>query len=61
MKNNKILVVAAHPDDEILGCGATVARRINEGYEAYTLILGEGKTARGKNRSEKKYKTALET
>lgn len=36
----KILVVAAHPDDEVLGCGATVARKVKEGYEAYTLILG---------------------
>ncbi|MBU1659457.1 PIG-L family deacetylase [bacterium] len=42
----KILIVAAHPDDEVLGCFGTVARLIQEGYEAYTLILGEGKTAR---------------
>jgi LmbE family N-acetylglucosaminyl deacetylase len=45
-KNEKILIVAAHPDDEVLGCFGTVARLINEGYEAYTLILGEGKTSR---------------
>ena len=43
----KILIVAAHPDDEVLGCFGTVARLIKEGYEAYTLILGEGKTSRG--------------
>lgn len=42
-----ILVVAAHPDDEILGCGGTVARFCKEGYAAYTLILGEGIAARG--------------
>ncbi|MFH0840010.1 MAG: PIG-L deacetylase family protein [Candidatus Omnitrophota bacterium] len=42
----KILVVAAHPDDEVLGCGGTVARMIAEGNEAYTLILGEGITSR---------------
>ncbi len=41
-----ILIVAAHPDDEILGCGGTIARLIREGYEAYTLILGEGITSR---------------
>lgn len=41
-----ILIVAAHPDDEVLGCFGTVARLIQEGYEAYTLILGEGKTSR---------------
>lgn len=43
---NKILIIAAHPDDEILGCGGTVARLINEGAEAMTLILGEGITSR---------------
>lgn len=44
--NKKILIVAAHPDDEVLGCFATVAKYIKNGYEAYTLILGEGKTSR---------------
>jgi len=43
---NRILIVAAHPDDEILGCGGTVAKLVQNGYEAYTLILGEGKTSR---------------
>jgi len=42
----KLLIIAAHPDDEVLGCFGTVARLIKEGYEAYTLILGEGKTSR---------------
>jgi len=45
-----ILIVAAHPDDEVLGCFGTVARLIQEGYEAYTLILGEGKTSRDEER-----------
>lgn len=42
----KILIVAAHPDDEILGCGGTVASMVEKGYEAYSLILGEGITSR---------------
>ena len=42
----KILIIGAHPDDEILGCGGTVARLVQEGCEAYTLLLGEGKVAR---------------
>jgi len=46
----RILIVAAHPDDEVLGCFGTVARLIKEGYEAYTLILGEGKTSRDDER-----------
>jgi len=43
---NKILIVASHPDDEILGCGGTVARMVKEGAEVHILILGEGVTSR---------------
>lgn len=49
----KILIVAAHPDDEILGCGGTIARLVKEGFEAYTLILGEGVTSRDEMRKRK--------
>ncbi|AEA34593.1 PIG-L deacetylase family protein [Hippea maritima] len=49
-----ILIIAAHPDDEILGCGGSIARLVKEGYEAYTLILGEGVTSRDKSRDRKK-------
>ena len=44
--NNKILVIAAHPDDEILGCGGTIAKFIKLGCEIEFLILAEGETAR---------------
>lgn len=53
--NRKILVVAAHPDDEILGCGGTIARLVDEGdVTAYTLVLGEGITSRDKIRQRTK-------
>ncbi|WP_418641211.1 PIG-L deacetylase family protein [Sulfurimonas sp. ST-27] len=58
--SKKILIVAAHPDDEVLGCFATVARLIKEGYEAYTLILGEGKTSRDDNRVVENKKDEIE-
>lgn len=45
--NKTILIVAAHPDDEVLGCFATVAKLIQSGYTAYTLIMSGGKTSRG--------------
>lgn len=45
MKKN-ILVVAAHPDDEVLGCGGTMTRLIEEGFDVYIAILGEGVTSR---------------
>ena len=58
--NKKILIVAAHPDDEVLGCFGTVAKLIQEGYEAYTLILGEGKTSRDEERVVENKKVELE-
>jgi len=57
--NKKILIVASHPDDEVLGCFGTVARLIKEGYDAYTLILGEGKTSRDEQRIVKNKKDEI--
>lgn len=57
--SKKILVITAHPDDEILGSGGTIARLVQEGFEAYTLILGEGKTSRDKTRNREKRKEDL--
>ncbi len=49
---HNILVVAAHPDDEILGLGATIKRLTDEGCTANVAILGEGLTSRKDNRTE---------
>lgn len=46
----KVLVVAAHPDDEVLGCGATIAAHTARGDEVAVLILGEGGTSRTPSR-----------
>lgn len=50
--SERILVIAAHPDDEVLGCGATIARLSREGHEVYVVILGEGITSRYASREE---------
>jgi LmbE family N-acetylglucosaminyl deacetylase len=47
-----VLVIAAHPDDEVLGCGATVSKLANEGVEVNILILGEGITSRYEKRED---------
>ena len=57
--SKKILIIAAHPDDEVLGCFGAVARMVKEGDEAYTLILGEGKTSRDERRSVENKKAEL--
>ena len=46
------LVVAAHPDDEVLGCGGTIARRARQGDDVHVVILGEGATSRHADRSD---------
>ena len=43
---NRILVICAHHDDEVLGCGATIKKLTASGHEVGVLILGEGTTAR---------------
>ena len=58
--NKRILIVAAHPDDEVLGCFGTVSKYIKEGYAAYTLILGEGKTSRDERRNVDSKKDEIE-
>lgn len=47
-----LLVIAAHPDDEVLGCGGTIARMAQEGHSVYIAILGEGMTSRYSKREE---------
>jgi LmbE family N-acetylglucosaminyl deacetylase len=41
-----VLVVAAHPDDEVLGCGGTIARHADAGDLVRVLIVAEGATSR---------------
>lgn len=45
MKN---LILAAHPDDEVLGCGGTIARRVKEGEEFIVAIITDGALTRYK-------------
>jgi LmbE family N-acetylglucosaminyl deacetylase len=48
----KALVIAAHPDDEILGCGGLMARLTQDGHEFTIAILGEGITSRFARRED---------
>lgn len=49
---NSVLVVAAHPDDEVLGCGGTIARHAEAGDHVQVLIVAEGATSRLQKRDK---------
>jgi LmbE family N-acetylglucosaminyl deacetylase len=44
-----ILVLAAHPDDEVLGCGGSIARWVREGHCVSVLFFTDGVGSRGKS------------
>ena len=46
MKKN-ILILAAHPDDEVLGCGGAIAKYVNQGHFVHVAFLADGIYSRG--------------
>ena len=62
LKSKRILVVVAHPDDEILGVGGAINKFAKlEGTRIRVVILGEGITSRSKDRDTKKWEAQLST
>ena len=47
-KNETILVIVAHPDDEVLGCGGTIIKYRNEGKKIFLLTMTDGVSSREK-------------
>lgn len=41
-KTNVVLVIAAHSDDETLGCGGTISKFVSEGYDVGVVFLTDG-------------------
>ena len=61
INSKKILIVVAHPDDELLGLGASMHRFINEfNCNTRVVILGEGITSRSDARDTEMWKKELE-
>lgn len=54
-----ILVVAAHPDDEVLGCGGSIAKHSQQGDSVHVVILAEGVTSRDTQRNPEERKSEL--
>lgn len=42
----RVLVLAAHPDDETIGAGATIARWADEGHEVFVWFATDGASSR---------------
>ena len=56
-----ILVVAAHPDDEVLGCGGAMVKHLENGDDVHVIILAEGMTSRDINRNREGRSSDLTT
>lgn len=60
-ENKKIMIIVAHPDDELLGLGASMHKWIiEENIITHVIILGEGITSRSDNRDVEKWKSELD-
>jgi len=46
MPNKRVVVIAAHPDDEVLGCGGTIALHAQHGDQVTAVIACEGESLR---------------
>lgn len=55
----KVLIVAAHPDDEVLGCGGFAAKLSAEGAEVYSLLLSKGVASRHEASQAEKVKQEI--
>ena len=50
--NNQILILAAHPDDEVLGCGGTIAKMANDGDLIHVAFIADGVFSREANMAD---------
>ena len=58
-KIRNILIIAPHADDEVLGCGGTLLKHINEGDKVYVLFVSDGVSGRFNNNQDLKCKKEI--
>ena len=52
LNKQTILIIAAHPDDEVLGCGGSMVKWSKSGNHVHVLIMAEGATSRDRSRNK---------
>lgn len=57
MNKKSILVVASHPDDEVLGCGGTIAKHVAEGHRVTVVFMTNGESSRSEADNQKNIST----
>lgn len=45
----RVLIVAPHPDDEVIGCGGLIARLVEEGNAPQIIVMTGGEGSHGKD------------
>jgi N-acetylglucosamine malate deacetylase 1 len=59
--SSNVLIIAAHPDDEVLGCGGSIARHTSSGDRVTTVFVADGTGSRGQESSNKMLATRKES
>lgn len=54
--NDTALIVVAHPDDEVLGCGGTIAKLADNGTTVHVVFLADGVSSRNEGSLPEKLK-----
>ena len=52
LMNKSVLIIAAHPDDEVLAMAGTIAKLSSENYKVHILFMTNGEGARGEGRDD---------
>ncbi|HUP50449.1 MAG TPA: PIG-L family deacetylase [Thermoanaerobaculia bacterium] len=60
LRGERLLVLAPHPDDEVIGCGGLVAQHLGEGRAVQILIATDGTQATGAPSDQGQYRATRE-
>src|SRR5256885_127055 len=59
LRGERLLVLAPHPDDEVIGCGGLVALHLREGRPVHVVVCTDGAQAGDGAQREAESRTAL--